>query len=595
MNITCGQCGKRYKMKAEQSKKAFKTRCKRCSNIIIVRPDELAAQAQQQSTPQADPRVHSQAQAQAPAHSQSRHTQGQAQVAHTSGEKQWYAVVNGEQGGPYSTSQLISYYQGGSLDAQSYVWCDGMPNWEALQQVPELQALISQATSAQAHPQQVQPPVSQVEDPRSMPQEQQQDQGREVLKTTQVPSSQHQDEEVLTSTNAYAASQNAIAKSSTPQQDRASADLGQLTNQRNENSVLFSLDSIGVDGGIQIHNSLPMNKPVAASPALVTNTGGSEGSGLIDISSLGSLTGGVADGNGSTAPINIAVGATRSGRRVSMTSSRTDYKTVALIVISIALIAVSSIFAYQKWIAPPQTIPTLTAVNATNQSAISTTQRTPKRAVNAIQAQASAVTVSSSSNSASSASTEKTADPAPALPVKVSTSTASPKRLPKPRSKSRKSKRSRTRRAKTPSSTAQSSRRKAPKKTKSSPSKSRGKEAASLLAGIRRGKTSSRSSLPLGRAPAKSGPKRPPKKSIISAMRRVNLNKCLTRDPSLKGRGSIKVKIVAISSGAITTARVQNSPYKSSPVGACLEREVKRQRFPNFTDPRISFTFPFKN
>ena len=47
MNITCGQCGKRYKMKAEQSKKAFKTRCKRCSNIIIVRPEELSAQSSQ--------------------------------------------------------------------------------------------------------------------------------------------------------------------------------------------------------------------------------------------------------------------------------------------------------------------------------------------------------------------------------------------------------------------------------------------------------------------------------------------------------------------------------------------------------------------
>jgi hypothetical protein len=78
-------------------------------------------------------------------------------------------------------------------------------------------------------------------------------------------------------------------------------------------------------------------------------------------------------------------------------------------------------------------------------------------------------------------------------------------------------------------------------------------------------------------------------------MKRVDVAGCISREPSLKGRGTIKVKIVAVSSGAIKSATVVNEPYKSSAVGACIERQVKAQRFPSFTDPDIRFTFPFRN
>ena len=121
MNITCENCGKRYKMKASQTKKAFKTKCKRCSHIIVVRPEDLAAQEK----------------AAAPAQAESQ------PVAATVESVQWYAVVNGSQGGPYQSSQLVEFYQTGMISAESFVWCDGMANWDMISNVSQLQSLFA--------------------------------------------------------------------------------------------------------------------------------------------------------------------------------------------------------------------------------------------------------------------------------------------------------------------------------------------------------------------------------------------------------------------------------------------------------------------
>jgi hypothetical protein len=90
-------------------------------------------------------------------------------------------------------------------------------------------------------------------------------------------------------------------------------------------------------------------------------------------------------------------------------------------------------------------------------------------------------------------------------------------------------------------------------------------------------------------------PKKPSKSDIINAMKRVNLSTCLSLDPLLKGRGNIRVRIIAVSSGSIKIAQVKSNPYKSSPVADCLEREIMKQRLPSFTDDVIRFTFPFRN
>ena len=87
----------------------------------------------------------------------------------------------------------------------------------------------------------------------------------------------------------------------------------------------------------------------------------------------------------------------------------------------------------------------------------------------------------------------------------------------------------------------------------------------------------------------------PKRRSIIKTMLKVNVSKCLDLDPKLKDKGHIKVSITVVNSGVIQKAQVLNSPFKNSPISACLEREIRRQRFSNFTRPQIRFIFPFKN
>lgn len=54
--------------------------------------------------------------------------------------------ANGAQAGPFDMSQLAQMAAGGQLTPATYVWRQGMANWTAASQVPELQALFAPAT-----------------------------------------------------------------------------------------------------------------------------------------------------------------------------------------------------------------------------------------------------------------------------------------------------------------------------------------------------------------------------------------------------------------------------------------------------------------
>lgn len=54
--------------------------------------------------------------------------------------------ANGAQAGPFDISQLAQMAAGGQLTPATFVWRQGMANWTAAAQVPELQALFAPAT-----------------------------------------------------------------------------------------------------------------------------------------------------------------------------------------------------------------------------------------------------------------------------------------------------------------------------------------------------------------------------------------------------------------------------------------------------------------
>jgi membrane protease subunit (stomatin/prohibitin family) len=56
---------------------------------------------------------------------------------------QWYAAVGGQQVGPLTPEALQQQIQGGSVQAGTLVWRQGMPNWAPANQVPELAGMFS--------------------------------------------------------------------------------------------------------------------------------------------------------------------------------------------------------------------------------------------------------------------------------------------------------------------------------------------------------------------------------------------------------------------------------------------------------------------
>ncbi len=65
---------------------------------------------------------------------------------------QYHISVNGAQAGPFSMQQLAQKVQGGQLTQQTYVWKQGMANWELAGNVQELAPLFAQPASAPPPP-----------------------------------------------------------------------------------------------------------------------------------------------------------------------------------------------------------------------------------------------------------------------------------------------------------------------------------------------------------------------------------------------------------------------------------------------------------
>lgn len=58
----------------------------------------------------------------------------------------WMLAVNGQQSGPFDMMQMQQLVQNGHLNPSTYVWRQGMPNWELAGNVPELASLFAPAT-----------------------------------------------------------------------------------------------------------------------------------------------------------------------------------------------------------------------------------------------------------------------------------------------------------------------------------------------------------------------------------------------------------------------------------------------------------------
>ena len=104
MKIECDKCQAKYSIADEKVKgKTFKIRCKKCSNVIIVR-DKAAAAAAGAAAAASEP-----APAEEPAG--------------------WHLAVDGETIGPVSEDDVRRRYEAGEIDKETSVWQEGFEDW----------------------------------------------------------------------------------------------------------------------------------------------------------------------------------------------------------------------------------------------------------------------------------------------------------------------------------------------------------------------------------------------------------------------------------------------------------------------------------
>jgi predicted Zn finger-like uncharacterized protein len=585
MKIVCESCQAKYSIADEKvAGKVFKIRCKRCSEVIIVRGDQQAVQ--QEAQPEAE------AAAAAP-------------PAEAASDAIWHVVVNGEQFGPYVPVQIGELLATGQIDWEAFVWREGFDNWMPAADVPELVDAImgpgggqAAEAAAAAAPAAVDPalastmatshqdvmerfsgPASMGADPFAEEGEAgggagglfgepaaAPDPGADLFGSTASPFDGGAD---------AGGAEGVVASAASPQFQSGQ----QMTGARNENSVLFSLKNLQA---LATGSGTPEASFSAGSPGAGAQPGAGlaagEGSGLIDIRALASAAGIGRDEEGAEEKDELLAIGSQTGAFGSLGSPMAPTapmeegsrnKTVFAILGGAALVGAAMI-AVAVILKPQPSAPT------------------PAPAVGAVAPVAPAAA--------------EPADKAAEEGEKDESQLSEGEKAARERARAEeeaKSGRSSSRRARRRSSGGSSDKSSssssapsapAPAAEPAKPKMSTGKESIDdLLAGALGGgsKKAAKPAAPSG--PAKpSLPRTPSRDAVLRALRGVQpaVSACAQGQ-----RGVAMADIVVASSGRVKSVRVSQV---TGPVASCIARAVRKAKFPAFGDPTFSVKFPFK-
>lgn len=255
MKIVCDNCAAKYSIADEKVRgKIFKIKCKKCNQVIVVRGNQGGEAVASTSTEE-------------PA----------AVAAPAASDAVWHLVLGGDQAGPFSPADVRAKFSARQIDAESYLWREGFSDWQRLAEVAEFADLLSALE-----------PVRQNFEAAS------EGVGREDGLTRRSPMD-------LFSSSDSGVTQRAVAAEVYPSQPGgngagAAANFGsalesaaeaqatatsaaRMTGQRNENSVLFSLNNL---------QGMATSQPDPSRPGHASMS--SEGSGLIDIRAMAAKT-----------------------------------------------------------------------------------------------------------------------------------------------------------------------------------------------------------------------------------------------------------------------------------------------------------------
>ena len=276
MKIVCDACAAKYSIADDKVKgKVFKIRCKKCSNIIVVRgtggaADEPAAGPYDQK----ETRVYD-------------YGSQDAGAAPPADDAVWHVVIDQEQIGPISVADVQARFAAGELDVESYVWREGFADWLPLSQVPDFASLAVGGSTTHAQPSSAgsDAVASMFGSPafEEPPPPARADSGDVFAAHAAKAAAVTDDGGDLFGDVAPPAPEAAAfgGGRAAPAQSPSTVAAG-MRGQRSENSVLFSLNNLA---------AMASDSPRATAPSSSSGGaqhGGGEGSGLIDIRSMAS-------------------------------------------------------------------------------------------------------------------------------------------------------------------------------------------------------------------------------------------------------------------------------------------------------------------
>ena len=261
MKIICDSCNAKYSIADEKVKgKVFKIRCKKCSNIIVVRGSKDRAESAE------------------PVQKETQVFDYQDPTA--SGE--WHIVLNDQQVGPMTADAVRERFSAGDIADDTFVWKDGMADWEPLAAVSEFADLASDNEKTVAnvsidkiHAESVKD--EQFSDDASFDSLTNQEDPDDLFsQNAGLPSSQDEAAAAAMFGSAGGESKDIFGDHSVPEETDK-----KLIGQRSDNSVLFSLSDLAQGENASAQSA------AAAAPAAAG--GVTEGSGLIDIRSMAQM------------------------------------------------------------------------------------------------------------------------------------------------------------------------------------------------------------------------------------------------------------------------------------------------------------------
>jgi predicted Zn finger-like uncharacterized protein len=644
MKFECPSCGKKYSLPDEKvpAGKDFKVKCKKCSEIIVLHgpsPDAAPAEEPPPQQPPADeglagaggpppadeglgpdeqptrvfdysrmggeegqeepgPDDFASAQAgafQAPAAEEpAAQAAAPQEPAAAADGFEWHIAVEGEQMGPYESTQIREMMAAGQIGDETYIWRDGFDDWLPLRDVPDFGAGQEAAPQPAAPAAAPQPAAPAADSPFAIGGGGGQGQDIFAAAGSDAPA-----ESPFASPGPAGVSSSLDAAPQSPR-----VDAGQLKGARHENSVLFSLSSLQALAS----SSRDPSPGGLGAPGAAGSASSEGGSGLIDIKALTSGASAAQSGEGKPSDDILSMGGQGLGSSMGVPSLLQPVKKEpsklpyilggvgGLVVVAAVVVVLVVVLGGKK------------EGDAIDEEALRQQimaelmeQGFSKEKAKALATEQAADQVAQAGTEQGGASAEGEGGSEEEAGGAAEESGGSAKKVRRPGKKRHGGGKSGSgggggEEASASSGTSSGG----SSGSKSSGSKKSGSIEDDLLAALggKKPKSGSSGSKSSGSkksspspAPSPSLPDKPTKSQVISALKKVT--------PGVKscGKGTAGVATVSINiagaTGRVTSASVVSGPFKGKPQAGCIVKAVKKARFPKFSQKKFSVSYPF--